>query len=387
MIKLTKNSFYREEETKKALCEFIMNAKQLSLGAQCAEFEEKFAKWQKRAYCVFFNSGSSANLALIQALINQGKIKVGDKAAFSAITWPTNIMPFIQLGIKPVPVDIELETLNISLKKVQEAYDREPFSLLFITNLLGFCDNIDEIAKFCKEKNILFLEDNCEALGSEYKGVKLGNYSHASTFSTFVGHHMSTIEGGMVCTDDKELARELRMVRSHGWDRHLPTEDQIMLRKKYHVPSFYDKYTFYDLAYNIRPTEIQGFLGIYQLAYLDEIVRKREKNYTCLSALYEKNPDFQKIKVLTGKNSNFAFPIVCSNKAIQQKYIDICNKEGIEVRPIVGGSMTEQPFYKKYVPGSYSLPNAKQVNDLGFYFANNAEMTDKEIEFIIKKLS
>jgi len=231
MIKLIKNTFFNEEETKKKLCTFITNAKQLSIGPECQKFEKKFATYQGRKHCVFFNSGSSANLAVIQTLLNLDRIQKNDIAAFSALTWATNPMPLIQLGLKAIPIDVEINTLNVSSKKLEDIINRYPLKLFFITNLLGFCSDIDKIRKVCNKNNVILIEDNCESLGTVYKGTKLGNFGLASTFSFFVGHHMSTIEGGAVCTDDAEVALMLKLVRAHGWDRNLDEANQNKLQK------------------------------------------------------------------------------------------------------------------------------------------------------------
>jgi CDP-6-deoxy-D-xylo-4-hexulose-3-dehydrase len=258
---------------------------------------------------------------------------------------------------------------------------------VFLTNLLGFSDNIKEIKKICKKRNILLLEDNCESLGSEYEGIKLGNYGFASTFSFFVGHHMSTIEGGAVCTDDKKLYTDLLMTRSHGWDRHLEQSTQSKLRKKHGVDDFYAKYTFYDLAYNIRPNEINGFLGQNQIKYIDEIIKKREENFKRLSPIY-KNSLFENTFAPMTKNSNFAFPIICKNTETKKKYLSKSLKASIEVRPIVGGLMTQQPFYKKHIPNQkINLINAEYVHKNGFYFGNNPELNDDEIQTLLKTFS
>ncbi|KKP72069.1 MAG: DegT/DnrJ/EryC1/StrS aminotransferase, partial [Candidatus Roizmanbacteria bacterium GW2011_GWA2_35_19] len=244
MIKLIKSTFYKEEQTKEKLNDFIKSATQLSIGKECEKFERNFAKYQKRKHSVFLNSGSSANLALIQALLNLGKLKKGDMVGFSAVTWATNPMPLIQLGLKAVPVDVELSSLNISSKTLEAIIKKYPLKALFITNLLGFCDDIDKISRICKKNKIILIEDNCESLGTVYKGKLLGNFGYASTFSFFVGHHMSTIEGGSICTDDEELATMLVLVRAHGWDRNLPPEKQIVLRKQHKTEStFYSRYT------------------------------------------------------------------------------------------------------------------------------------------------
>ena len=160
-------------------------------------------------------------------------------------------MPIIQLGLVPVAVDCELETLNVSPRTLAPV----DIKCLFLTNVLGFCDDLPGIADLCRLRGILLLEDNCESLGSRISGRLLGNYGLASTFSFFVGHHLSTIEGGMVCTDDDELGDGLIVTRAHGWDRDLPSHRRACLRQSHHVDDFFAEYTFHDLAYNARPTE------------------------------------------------------------------------------------------------------------------------------------
>lgn len=388
MIKLIKSTFYKENPTKKALCKFITNSKQLSIGPQCYLFEKNFAKWQGRKYCVFFNSGSSANLAIIQALLNLNLLKKNSLTAFSAITWATNPMPLIQLGLQAIPIDVELDTLNLSNRKLLFFLNKYNIKMLFLTNLLGFCDDIDNIKKTCIKRGIILIEDNCESLGSVYKSKKLGNFGLASTYSFFVGHHMSTIEGGAVCTDNKEIATMLKLVRAHGWDRNLESDDQNKLRLQYGVDTtFYSKYTFYDLGYNLRPTEINGFLGNRQLKYLNEIISKRQSNFFKLARAINLRPDlyhplkFNHMSLI----SNFAYPVICKSKKIRDLLIDQC-KETIEIRPIVGGDMTHQPFYKKYMPQYEKMlgnSNANIIKEQGLYFGNNPEMTDKEINVII----
>src|SRR5258708_4430261 len=265
MIPLTKTTFLHEYETKEALIEFLRRSTQLSMGTTCFEFEKSFAAYQGRKDAVLFNSGSSANLAVLQALKNLGRLKDSDKAGFSALTWSTNVMPMIQMNLVPVPVDCARETLNVMSKNLLARLKEIDLQALFITNALGFVGDLDVIRNVCKERGIVLIEDSCESLGTELPSGKAGTFGVASTFSFFVAHHMSTIEGGMVCADDEELVEMLRIVRANGWDRNLPTVRQHKWRNKYGVNSEFDaKYTFYDLAFNLRPTEITGFLGLYQ---------------------------------------------------------------------------------------------------------------------------
>lgn len=389
MIKLIKSTFYEEEKTKDQLIKFIKSAKQLSFGTECEKFEKNFSKYQGSKYCVFLNSGSSANLAIVQALLNLKKLNRGDLVGFSALTWSTNVMPLIQLGLESVPIDVELNTLNISSQKLLSVLKKYPIKMLFLTNLLGFCDDIDQIKKICKKKNIILIEDNCESLGTIYKGKKLGNYGLAGTFSFYVGHHMSTIEGGAVCTNDEKLATMLRIVRAHGWDRNLSMRDQKKIRNQYKVNStFYSRYTFYDLGYNLRPTEISGFLGNIQIKYLDKITKKRRNNFVKMAnPIYSLTDKYYPIKYDHIKFiSNFAVPVICRSKKIRDDLVQKC-KDKIEIRPVVGGDMTKQPFFSKYKNKFSSVlrnSNAKLIHEQGLYFGNNPELTEKEMKLIIK---
>jgi CDP-6-deoxy-D-xylo-4-hexulose-3-dehydrase len=388
MIKLIKSTFYKEEETKKKLINFISKAKQLSFGKECEKFEKNFSKYQKRKFSVFLNSGSSANLAIIQTLLNLGYIKKGDLVGFSALTWSTNVMPLIQLGLNPVPIDVELDTLNVSSKKLIEILNILPLKALFLTNLLGFCDDIDEIKKICEKNNILLIEDNCESMGTVYKGKLLGNFGIASTFSFYVGHHMSTIEGGMVCTDNEEISTMARIVRAHGWDRNLSLQKQKKIRRRYNInSSFYSRYTFYDLGFNLRPTEINGFLGNFQLQFINEIVKKRNENFLKIAKIIYKNQNYYPLKYNhIDFVSNFAVPIVCKSQSIRDKLVEKC-KDKIEIRPIVGGDMTKQPFFSKYQKIFTKIlkdSNSRLIHEQGLYFGNNPELTEEEIKKLIE---
>jgi len=391
MITLIKSTFYREKDTKRKLCAFIKKAKMLSIGQRCREFEHKFADYQGRKYCVFVNSGSSANLAIIQALLNLGKIKKGDQVGFSALTWSTNVMPLIELGLQPVPIDCELDTLNVSSRTLKDVIAKCHIKLLFLTNLLGFCDDIDEIARICKKKDIILIEDNCESLGTVYKGKKLGNFGLASTFSFYVGHHMSTIEGGAVVTNNSELETMLQLVRAHGWDRNLTEDRQLKIRIKHHVnETFYSRYTFYDLGYNLRTTEIQGLIGTIQLEYLDEIVKKRQSNFLRIAKEIYKNTDkyFPLRYTHIDTVSNFAVPIICRTQQIRDALVKKCDGR-VEIRPIVGGDMTKQPFYFTYVnkANRHRITNANIAHEQGLYFGNNPELTEREMQMLISIFS
>jgi CDP-6-deoxy-D-xylo-4-hexulose-3-dehydrase len=385
MIRLIKSSFYNEQETKKALVDFITNEDILSMNKQCAAFEAGFASKQGRKHAVYVSNGSVANLLLIQAMLNLGRFKAGDRIGFSALTWPTNVMPLIQLGLVPVAIDCDLQTLNVSPEMLEEYLPN--IQGLFLTNVLGFCDDLPRIRELCQEHNVTLIEDNCESLGSQANDTLLGNFGVASTFSFFVGHHMSTIEGGMVCTDDDELYEQLVMSRAHGWDRNLSPETQQKLRADSGVDEFYAKYTFYDIASNFRPNEINGFIGNQQLQYWDQIVGKRVDNFQAFAAAMADNDDFYQYDLSHMQIiSNFAMPIICKTPELAQAYRQKFQAAEVEIRPVIAGNMTKQPFYKKYVKDITPCPNSDTVHANGFYFGNNPEMTEEEVKTLCSLL-
>lgn len=383
-----KNAFLDESETKKALAQFVLETSQLSMDGQCFRFEEKFVDFEGAKHAILFNSGGSANLAMFQSLKNLGKLEDGDKVGFSALTWSTNVMPIIQLGLEPVAVDCEPSTLNVMCRNLESRLEECDLQALFITNALGFAGDLHRIGKLCDKRGIMLLEDNCEALGTELKGKKTGTFGEIASFSFFVAHHMSTIEGGMACTDDDELAEMLRIVRANGWDRNLTVSQQNKWRKRHGVKNEFDaKYTFYELGYNLRPTEITGFLGFYQLQFLEENIRKREENYIRLEAIVGENPDLIVLdREHLSRLSSFAFPVLCRTPKLRNRYISRFVEAGIEVRPMIAGNTQEQPFYKKYVKTSCSLPGTDTISACGFYCGNYPDLSDEDLETIMGAL-
>lgn len=384
MIPLMKNAFLNEHETKKALAEFILKADRLSMDAECLKFERKFSQHQGRKESILFNSGGSANLAMLQALKNLGRLKDGDRVAFSALTWSTNTMPIIQMGMVPVALDCDPNTLNVMSHHLEARLKQVELKALFLTNVLGFTGDIDRVRSLCAERDIILIEDNCESLGTILPSGKAGNFGVAASFSFFVAHHMSTIEGGMVCTDDDDLAEMLRIVRANGWDRNLTALQQHKWRKRYDIHSeFQAKYTFYDLGFNLRPTEITGFLGQYQMQFLDANIECRERNYLRLEQIMAKNPDL----VLLSHDhittlSTFAIPVVCKTPELRDHYLARFAGAGIEIRPMIAGNIQRQPFYDKYVSEKYDLPGTDFVHSNGFYCGNYPELSETDLETI-----
>tara|TARA_B100000674_G_C37928688_1_gene956840 strand:- start:10 stop:1173 length:1164 start_codon:yes stop_codon:yes gene_type:complete len=379
-----KNAFLNEQEVRKKLSQFILQCDRFSMGKLCHQFELEFANYQGSKHAVLFNSGSSANLAILQTYLNLGKLKKGDQVGFSALTWSTNAMPIIQLGMEPVPIDCDPSTLNCMSTNLRNSLKDFNLKAFFATNVLGFCGDLKNIQNLCDEKNILFIEDNCESLGTITNGKKTGSFGEAASFSFYVAHHMSTIEGGMVCTQDEEVDTMLRMVRAHGWDRNLPEKTRRTLHMKHKLESkFKANYTFYDLGYNLRPTEITGFLGLNQLQYLEKSNSYRHKTYKLLSETMQNNedlrpPDYKHIDFL----SCFATPVISRTNKLRDYYINRFQEAKIEIRPIIAGNIQNQPFFRKYIGSSHQLLGADHLDQNGFYCGLYPDITEEELQVI-----
>lgn len=387
MIPLMLNAFSHEKETREALAKFILKADRLSMGVECSKFETSFAAFQGSKEAVLFNSGGSANLAILQALKNLGRLRDGDRVGFSALTWSTNTMPIIQMGMVPVPIDCSPETLNVMSSNVKESIAKQDLKAIFLTNVLGFAGDLDTISLICKELDIIAIEDNCEALGSELAGQKTGTFGLCASFSFFVAHHMSTIEGGMVCTDDAELATMLRITRANGWDRNLNAAQQKQIRKQHNITSEFDaKYTFYYLGFNLRPTEITGFLGQIQLSYLSENISKRNQLWLHFNSLISANVDLVQLDSShMSYVSAFALPVIAKTPDLRRYYLEQFSGAGIEVRPMIAGNMQRQPFYKKYIGDPFHeelLPGADFIHHCGFYCGIYPEMSEEAVNII-----
>jgi CDP-6-deoxy-D-xylo-4-hexulose-3-dehydrase len=360
------------------LIDWLKTNPRLTKGNLTIEFEKKWSEWLGIKYSVFVNSGSSANLAAIYSLTLSGKLK-NNKIVVPAVSWVTTVTPVIQLGLEPIMCECDMDNLGLDINHLKEIIKNENPGAIILVHVLGFPNYMNEIIELCEENNILLIEDTCESIGSEYQGKKLGTLGDLSTFSFYFGHHMSTIEGGMVSTNDEELYHILLSIRSHGWDRDLPKEKQEFLREKYNVDSFRSLYTFYYPGFNLRATDLQAFIGLNQLEKLTTIVKNRYKNY--MRYKNEIKNDFWNISPPEGSYiSNFSFPIITKNiKSLTESLIE----NNIECRPLICGSINEHPFwYERY--GKQELPNSKMVHEFGIYIPNNHQMTDDEITKVIK---
>lgn len=358
------------------LISWLQTNPKLTKGDLTVDFEKKWSKWLGVKHSVFLNSGSSANLAMVYSLILSKKLK-NKKIIVPAVSWVTTVTPAIQLGLEPIMCDCDENNLGLDIDHLKYLIKEHNPSSIILVHVLGVPNKMDEILKLCKKNNIYLLEDTCESLGSTYQTKKLGTLGHMSSFSFYFGHHISTIEGGMVCTNDDDLYYLLLSIRSHGWDRDLPEKKKKELRKKYKVTDFRALYTFYNPGFNLRSTDLQAFLGINQMNSIDEIVENRKNNFD----LYNKYLKDEIWKIKPPENSyisNFAYPII--TEKINELVVNL-QKNNIECRPLICGSMNEQPFWSDNFQKTH-LPHAKKVHDFGLYLPNHHKLTEIEIKKI-----
>jgi CDP-6-deoxy-D-xylo-4-hexulose-3-dehydrase len=358
------------------LTDWIKTNPRLTKGDLTVEFEKKWSEWLGCKYSVYLNSGSSANLAMVYSLMISGRLK-NKKIVLPAVSWTTTVTPSIHLGLEPILCESDKETLGVDIKHLERLFiDHQP-SVLMIVHVLAFPNKMTEIQNLCKKYDVILLEDSCESIGSTYNGIKTGNFGLMSSFSFYYGHHMSTIEGGMVSTNDEEIYKFLLSIRSHGWDRDFDPEYQFKIRKENNVSDFRAFYTFYYPGFNLRSTDLQAFIGISQLDKIDDFSKKRNKNYKIYQKLinnnYWKISDFDNCFY-----SNFAYPVITPNiESLSNELI----KSGVECRPLVCGSIGLQPYWKN-IYGETHFEFADVVHNYGLYVPNNQDLSESDIEFI-----
>jgi len=374
MITLVKDTIDNKDIDR--LIDWLKTYPRLTKGLITLEFEAKFSKWLGRKYSVFCNSGSSANLLMLSVLKEKYDSK---KVVVPSVAWSTDLAPVIQLGLQPILCDCNMKDLSVDLNHLEKIFMEESPDALLLVSALGLVPDMDKIVKLCSDYDVILLEDTCESLGCEYKGRKLGTFGIMSSFSTFFGHHISTIEGGLISTDDKELYELLVSIRSHGWARDLSVETQVKLQKEWGVSEFDSLYTFYYSGFNMRSTDLQAYIGLAQIDKLDDWGKKREHNYNLYQELI-KNDYWKPKSYHDSFTSNFAYPVISPHR---DKIVKILQANKVEVRPLICGSMGTQPFYvKKY--GRLELPNVSVVDKYGFYVPNHPKLKRVEIVFISK---
>ncbi|MDA7818261.1 DegT/DnrJ/EryC1/StrS family aminotransferase [Sulfurimonas sp.] len=353
-----------------------------TMGDSVKQFEEDFAKFLDKKYCVMVSSGSAANLIATAALFytKNPMLKRGDEVIVPAVSWSTTYFPLQQYGLKLKFVDIDMETLNYDLQALESAIS-ENTKMIMVVNLLGNPNDFDAINKMIEDKNIFILEDNCESMGAEYKGKQAGTFGVMGTFSTFFSHHMATMEGGFVTTDDEELYHILLSMRAHGWTRNLPKNNKVSNKSD---DWFEESFRFVLPGYNVRPVEMSGAVGIEQLKKLPSFLLQRRKNTKLFIELFSNHPNFI-IQKDIDNSSWFGFSLIIkpSSKLKRAEVIQTLKENNIDCRPIVTGNFTRNNVMRFFDYEIHNeLKNADYLHENGLFVGNSHICLEKEIKFL-----
>ena len=350
----------------------VVDSGMFTMGKNVREFEEAFARYFGQKYAVMVNSGSSANLVAVASLFykKNNPLQRGDEVIVPAISWATTYHPLHQYGLKLRFVDVDLNTLNLDEKQLEKALTPKT-KLLVAVSILGNPAALDVMRRFCDKHGLYFFEDNCESMDAELGGRKAGTFGDLNSWSTFFSHHISTMEGGMVTTDDEELFHLLRAMRNHGWTRDVPQPTTIYEGKS---TDFYEAYRFILPGYNVRPIEMSGAIGVEQLKKLPKFTEDRRKNWTLFQKLFKGDDRFI-IQKENGKSSAFSFTMILNPKyhIARERAMKALKDADIGYRIITGGNFLRHDVIKYYdyeVVGG-ATPNADMAHDFGFFVGNH----------------
>jgi CDP-6-deoxy-D-xylo-4-hexulose-3-dehydrase len=357
-----------------------------TMGAGVKQFEENFATYVNSKYAVMVNSGSSANLIAVAALFftKNPKLKRGDEVIVPAVSWSTTYYPLAQYGLKLKFVDVDLHTLNFDLEQLKNAVS-DKTKMILAVNLLGNPNDFDAINEIIGDKDIILMEDNCESMGAEFKGKQAGTFGLVGTYSTFYSHHMATMEGGLIVTDDEEMYHVMICLRAHGWTRHLPKENHVSNKSD---NAFEESFRFILPGYNVRPIEMSGVIGVEQLKKLPSFLDFRRKNAELFLSLFENHKDFYFQKDIDNSSwFGFSFIIKPESTLDRAEIVKKLEANHIDCRPIVTGDFTKNEVLKYFDYEIFGdMKNAKYLDKNGFFVGNHQVDLTQEIHHLFEVL-
>ena len=362
-----------------ALCNWLKTYPRLTKGELTWQVEVDWATFVGTKYAVFNNSGSSANLLMVYAAMMAGRIK-NKKIVVPSVGWVTTISPAIQLGLKPIMVGADKDTFGIDLDQLEHICKTENPDAVIFVQVLGVPHYKERLLELKEKYGFCLMEDACAALGAEHEdGTKVGTVGDMSSFSFYFGHQLSTIEGGMVNTEDKELYDMLLMLRSHGWAKDLDQKEYDRLIRRYGVDDFHKPFTFFVPGFNLRSTDLQAFLGIRQVQKAEWATNRRYENHLEYAKNLEGHVGYQ--KWFKNKPVSISFGALADDTEHRQQIVTRLVENGIETRIFSAGNLGLHPFwYERY--GRFNDQMSNKIHSNGFFIPNYPELTNDEIKFI-----
>lgn len=362
-----------------ALVGWLKDYPRLTKGPLTVEFEKKWSNWLGRKYSVFNNSGSSANLLMYYALLLSGRLK-NKKIIVPSVGWVTTIAPAIQLGFEPIMCEADKDTFGLDLGHLEELLKKHDPGAVIMVQVLGVPHKMNELLKLKEKYGFILLEDACAAMGASYEGRHVGTFGDMSSFSFYFGHQISTIEGGAVSTDDKQFNDLILMIRSHGWGKDLDQPTHRALLEKYKIDDFHAPFVFYEPGFNLRPTDLQAFVGIRQVDKMEWLIEHRGANH----ALYKQllGDRFYVQKPPAGSViCSIHFGMLAKDGAERKKIVSALEENGIETRIFSAGNLGLHPFwFNRY--GKFSAPMADRIHVSGLFLPNHPSLKESDIRFI-----
>ena len=368
---------------------------QLTMGQRVHEFEREFADKVGAPFAVMVNSGSSANLLAVSAAINplrNNRLKAGDHVAVPAVCWSTSLWPLVQLGLKPVLVDVDPKTLNLSIESLLQAMSRLDIKAVMMVHILGNSTDMTALMEIIERERMVLIEDTCESLGSGFRGKALGTIGDFGTYSFYFSHHMTTIEGGMVVARTLKDYDLLRCLRSHGWSREQSNRAQLEADN----PDIDPRFLFVNLGYNLRPMEIQAAFGLEQLKRLDDMNEQRKTNAVLMRQAFMRSPKWKSQLIFPEAPQHidacwFGFPFIVNEKVAfnYQRFTDTLLEHKIDTRPIVSGNMALQPAVQLFDIDLTLEPfaGAQIIHERGVFIGVHAKALDnKRIDWLAESV-
>ncbi len=363
------------DEDRQSLVHFIENSTRYTNGPKVVEFEKQWSDWLGVDHSLFVSSGSTANSLLMSAVITKYGLKKDDKVIVPAMTWVTNVSPVTQLGLQPIFCDVDPKNFSFDMDHLKQLSHEHPdIKVVFVTHLFGIPAPISEFKKLFPDA--IFLEDCCESHGAKINDEKIGTFSLGSTFSSYFGHHMTTVEGGFVSTNDKDLYEIMRAKRSHGMARECSPDVFEKYIIKY--PEIDKRFMFITDGYNFRNTEFGAVIGLSQLPRLDSMIERRIEICSWFESYINKHKDIFDAPEFEG-NSSFCLPFILKDKNHKVALQNYLEENGVETRPLCSGNLLRQPFLSEY---SINIDNPKvdYLHFHGFFIGNNHLITDSDVQ-------
>ncbi len=362
-----------------ALAGWLKTYPRLTKGELTPRFEEKWSRWLGSKHSVFCNSGSSANLLMYYALLLSGRLK-NKKVVVPSVGWVTSLAPAIQFGFTPLLCEADPDTYGLDLEHLERLLKKHKPSTVLMVQVLGVPHKMDEMLRLKRKYGFFLLEDACAAAGAEYKGRKAGTFGDMGSFSAYFGHQFSTIEGGLVSTDDKRFFDLLLMLRSHGWSKDLDRTAHEALVRKHRIDDFHSPFVFYQPGFNVRSTDLQAFLGLRQVDKLDWMVRRRRENHARYAARLLGKLSFQ-TPPAGAQTCSISFGALAKDTEERRRIVRALEEAGVETRIFSAGNLGLHPFWTERY-GKASFPMADRIHHCGFFLPNNPSLSLETVDRI-----